>query len=125
MASAVTPPEPIVPDSEPSASLPGPLALDPSSILSPPKQVRQGSSLRVFCIQQRRTMADLASLFEGLGTTAPETPGGTRSAPLRLLPELIDKFEQLRNVTLLGEHEKDQLVSPCLSCSPAGEGRAS
>ncbi|KAL8283112.1 hypothetical protein RQP46_005890 [Phenoliferia psychrophenolica] len=54
---------------------------------------------------QRRTMADLAGLFASVG----EDVNGTRSAPLRLLPELIDKFELLRGITLLGPDEKDAM----------------
>lgn len=66
-------------------------------------------------LQQRRTLMDLDELFDAVGTTT--AADGARSAPMRLLPELIDQFEARRGVELLSEDEKKQLVrSLFLSC---------
>lgn len=62
-------------------------------------------------------MSDLAEIFDALGTT--EHEDGSRSAPMRLLPELITQYETRRKVQLLSELEKEQMVTPTSALQPS------
>ncbi|KAK4700973.1 hypothetical protein P7C70_g5266, partial [Phenoliferia sp. Uapishka_3] len=53
-------------------------------------------------------MADLDELFEALGTTM--SLDGTKSAPLRLLPDIIEQYEARKHTVLMSEEEKVQVL---------------